>query len=199
MENKQTIWKESVNKAFYGFMAYTLLSGIIGAIVSMVSGAAGLASLANGGGGGALLGPIIVAIIAVAGYVYYFLGIKGMSESSVGYAIEDGTKKLFKGAKLGLIGAIIECIPLISIVGTILSIAGFVFMLIGFDMIRKSALNPQASKGAHQLWLVMVLTIVGAVISIIPLIGNIGSLICNILVIVYAFLGWRNFSNSELQ
>ena len=198
MERSQ-IWKSSVTKAFYGFLAYKLLGGVVGAIVGLASGAAGVASIINGGGGGALLGPILVGILALAGYVYYFLGIKGMKESAETTLMGDGTAKVYKGALLGLVGTLIGIIPLLGFIGTILEIVGFVFMMMGFNSLRQLALNELAAKGAHQLWLMMVLSVVSAVVSIIPLVGNILSLILSIVILALAFLGWRNFANSSLE
>ena len=198
MERSQ-IWKSSVTKAFYGFLAYKRLGGVVGAIVGLASGAAGVASIINGGGGGALLGPILVGILALAGYVYYFLGIKGMKESAETTLMGDGTAKVYKGALLGLVGTLIGIIPLLGFIGTILEIIGFVFMMTGFNSLRQLSLNELAAKGAHQLWLMMVLSVVSAVVSIIPLVGNILSLILSIVILALAFLGWRNFANSSLE
>ena len=198
MERSQ-IWKASVSKAFYGFLAYNLLGGVVGAIVGLASGAAGVASIINGGGGGALLGPILVGILALAGYVYYFLGIKGMKESAAETPMGDGTAKVYKGTLLGLVGTLIAIIPLLGFIGTILEIVGFVFMMMGFNSLRQLSLNELAAKGAHQLWLMMVLSVVSAVVSIIPLVGNILSLILSIVILALAFLGWRNFANSSLE
>lgn len=198
MERSQ-IWKASVTKAFYGFLAYKLLGGVVGAIVGLASGAAGVASIINGGGGGALLGPILVGILALAGYVYYFLGIKGMKESAAATLMGDGTAKVYKGALLGLVGTLIGIIPLLGFIGTILEIIGFVFMMMGFNSLRQLSLNELAAKGAHQLWLMMVLSVVSAVVGIIPLVGNILSLILSIVILALAFLGWRNFANSSLE
>ncbi|MBO5845978.1 MAG: hypothetical protein J6Q71_00480 [Bacteroidales bacterium] len=196
---KSQIWKASVSKAFYGFLAYKLLGGVVGAIVGLASGAAGVASIINGGGGGALLGPVLVGILALAGYVYYFLGIKGMKESAAETPMGDGTAKVYKGAMLGLVGTLIGIIPLLGFIGTILEIIGFVFMMMGFNSLRQLSLNELAAKGAHQLWLMMVLSVVSAVVSIIPLVGNILSLILSIVILALAFLGWRNFANSSLE
>lgn len=198
MENSK-IWKASVTKAFYGFLAYKLLGGVVGAIVGLASGAAGIASIASGGGGGALLGPILVGILALAGYVYYFLGIKGMKESAAGSIMGEGTAQVYKGALLGLIGTVIGIIPLLGFVGVILEIVGFVFMMMGFNKLRQLSLNAMAAKGAQQLWLMMVLSLVSAALSLIPLVGNILSLILSVVILVLAFLGWKNFANSELE
>lgn len=198
MENKSLLWKSSVNKAFYGYLTYTLLGGIVGSIVSLVSGAAGLASLATGGGGASLLGPVIVNILALAGFVYYFLGIKGMRDAAVGTQMETGTANVYKGAMLGLVGIVVKIIPVIGFVGTIVSIIGFIFMMMGFNNIRQLPLAGLAAKGAQQLWLMMVLTIVGAVLGFIPLAGGVLKMICSLAVIFFTFFGWKNFSNSEL-
>lgn len=195
--SNSALWKESVNKAFYGYLGYTLLSGIVGAIVGMADTASAVASLANGGGGGSSLG-LICDILALAALVYYFLGIKGMKESAVGTVLAEGTANLYTGALLGVIGALVGIIPLIGMVGGLVEIVGWVFMFLGFGKIRKTNLSGLAAKGAQQLWLMMLLTLIGAVIGLIPLIGTVIGLILSIVVLVLAFLGWKNFSNSTI-
>lgn len=195
--SNSALWKESVNKAFYGYLGYTLLSGIVGAIVGMADMASAVASLANGGGGGSSLG-LICDILALAALVYYFLGIKGMKESAVGTVLAEGTANLYTGALLGVIGALVGIIPLIGMVGGLVKIVGWVFMFLGFGKIRKTNLSGLAAKGAQQLWLMMLLTLIGAVIGLIPLIGTVIGLIISIVVLILAFLGWKNFSNSTI-
>lgn len=194
MENKAELWKASVNKAFYGFLTYTLLTGVVGAIIALVSGAAALASLASGEGAGGFLGPIIVGILGLLGYIYYFLGIKGMRDSTVGTQMEDGTAKIYRGALFGLVGTILDIIPFLGIVGLIFNIIGFVFMMQGFGILRKLPIDELAAKGAQQLWTMMLVSLIGIVLAFIPFLG----IICSVVVLVYAFMGWRNFSNSEL-
>ena len=198
MENKSLLWKTSVNKAFYGYLTYTVLGGVVGAIVSLASGAAGVASLLSGGGGGSLIGPIIVNVLALAGFVYYYLGIKGMRDAAAGTQMGEGTANVYKGAILGLIGVIVKIIPVVGFVGTIISIIGFIFMMMGFNKLRQLPLAGIAAKGAHQLWLMMVLTLVGAVLGFIPVAGGVLKMICSLAALFYTFFGWKNFSNSEL-
>lgn len=182
---KNLLWKESVNKAFYGFLALTLLGGVIGTIVSLVSGASAL--------------PTIIRILALAGYVYYFIGIRGMKIASVGNVIEPGTSQVYTGALCALIGAVIGVIPVIGFIGSILEIVAFVLIFLGFGKIRDLAKNANAAAGAKQLWLAMLLGLIGAVISFIPFIGGIIDMIISIVVLVFGFLGWKNISNSELE
>ncbi len=192
------IWKASVQKAFYGFVGYTLLSGVVGGIISLTSAAAGAASLLSGGGGGAMLGPIVVGILALVAYVYYFLGIKGMKEGAVGSIFEEGAAQLYKGALLGLIGAIVSIIPLIGFVGSIVSLIGFIFMLLAFGKLKKLQASEYITKGAKQLWISMIVQLVAVVIGLIPFVGGIIAMICSIVVLVLSFLGWRNLSKSEI-
>lgn len=192
------LWKESVNKAFYGYLGYTLLSGIVGTIIGMIGAASAVASLANGGGGGGMIMGIICEILALVAFIYYFIGIKGMKEAAVGTEIAEGTANLYTGALLGVIGTLVGLIPLLGLIGGLVSIVGWVFMLLGFGKIRKTNLSGLAAKGAQQLWLMMLLTLIGAVISLIPLIGAVIGLLISIAVLVLAFLGWKNFSNSTI-
>lgn len=181
--SNSVLWTESVNKAFYGYLGYTLLGGIVGTIVGLV--------------GGFTMG-IICDILALVAFVYYFLGIKGMKQASAGTTMAEGTANLYTGALLGLIAALIGIIPLVGMIGGLIGIVGWVFMLLGFGKIRKTNLSGLAAKGAQQLWLMMLLTLIGAVIGLIPLVGAVIGLIISIVVLILAFLGWKNFSNSTI-
>ena len=65
------LWKTSVNKAFYGFLAYTLLSGIIASIASLADSASSIASFASGKADFSLFDfSTIVNILAIVGFVY---------------------------------------------------------------------------------------------------------------------------------
>ena len=162
MERSQ-IWKASVTKAFYGFLAYKLLGGVVGAIVGLVSGAAGVASIINGGGGGALLGPILVGILALAGYVYYFLGIKGMKESAETTLMGDGTAKVYKGALLGLVGTLIAIIPLL---GFMLSRAFSGLGLVTLKKAKNTGLLRTFADAAANKRVMIVMSVYIAVISV---------------------------------
>ena len=195
--SNSTLWKSSVNKAFYGYVGYTLLSGIVGSIIGLVGTASSVSSLLKGGGGGSVW-ELVCDVLVLVAFIYYFLGIKGMKTSSVGTELAPGTSKLYTGALLGVIGAVIGIIPMLGWLGGLVAIVGWIFMLLGFGEIRKTNLSGLAAKGAKQLWLMMLLTLIGDVIAFIPLLGTIIGFIISIVVLVLAFLGWKNFSNSEI-
>ena len=116
----------------------------------------------------------------------------------MGHVSAPGTSQVYTGALCALIGAVISLIPLLGLIGGILDIIAFVLMFLGFGKIRDLATNENAKQGAKQLWLAMLLGLIGAVISIIPVVGTIISMIISIVVLVFGFLGWKNISNSEL-
>lgn len=197
------LWKTSVNKAFYGFLAYTLLSGIIASIASWADSASSIASFASGKADVSLFDfSTIVNILAIVGFVYYFLGIKGMRDSAASTPLAEGTAQMYTGTLIGLIGTIVSIIPFLGFIGAIVSLVGFVFMMLGVSKIKKlKELNALAAKGAGQLFIMMILQIVSFVIDIIMIIPFLGEVICfilSIVIFIYAFLGWKNFSNSEL-
>lgn len=197
---KAVLWSESVKKAFYGYVAYLVLDKVIGPMASAGDMASNFASMAQGKGGGDLIGAdTVVGILALAAFVYYFLGIKGMKESAVETALAEGTEKIYKGALLGIIGTVVGLIPLIGLIGGLVSLVGFIFMLMGFNSVRKTNLSAEAAKGAQQLYLTMVLTIVAAVVGLIPVLGGIIAAIISIITVIYAILGWKNFSLSTLE
>lgn len=183
MENKNLIWKSSVQKAFYGLLAFTLLSGFLGSLIDFLADEPI---------------PTIVSILALVGYVYYFLGVKGMKASAQGSVMEQGTANLYSGTLLALIGAIVDVVPLLGWVAAIIKIIGFFKMMSGFNSLRNVATNPLAAKGAKQLWTMMILTIVATVLGLIPLAGDIIEMLISIPALILTFLGWKNFSNSEL-
>ena len=200
MENTTSLWKSSVQKAFYGFIAFTV-GGFLSGIASAVDRASSMASFMDGE---LSLGPsafsIIASLIVIAGYVYYFIGINGMKKSLTGTPDFLAANNLYLGVLLGLIGSVVALIPFIGFLGTLCSFVGFIFMMIAFNKMKVSTTLPaSAVSGSSKLFVSMLLALIGGVLGLIPIAGGILEAIMSIIVLIFGFMGWSAIAKSELQ
>ena len=200
MENTTFLWKSSVQKAFYGFIAFTV-GGFLSGIASAVDRASSVASFMDGE---LSLGPslfsIIASLVVIAGYVYYFLGINGMKKSLAGTPDFPAANNLYLGVLLGLIGSVVALIPFIGFLGTLSSFVGFIVMMMAYDtMIVSMTLPALAVSGSSKLFVSMLLALIGGVLGLIPIAGGILEAIMSIIVLIFGFMGWSAISRSELQ
>ena len=132
----------------------------------------------------------ICDIAVVAGFMGMFLRLKDMAENA---EAEDAAalKKLQLGALLYIVGIAVRMIPVVGwILGLIVLIVAFVFMLLGYMALKKSATFPY--KDAMGLpFIAAILGVVAAIFKIIPVIGvTIGNIIL-IAVFVLLLSGWK--------
>ena len=181
MENTTSLWKSSVQKAFYGFIAFTV-GGFLSGIASAVDRASSMASFMDGE---LSLGPsafsVIASLIVIAGYVFYFIGINGMKKSLTGTPDFPAVNNLYLGVLLG-------------------SFVGFIFMMIAFNKMKVSTTLPaSAVSGSSKLFVSMLLALIGGVLGLIPIAGGILEAIMSIIVLIFGFMGWSAIAKSELQ
>lgn len=200
MEQKASLWNANCKKAFYGFLAFTLGAIIVG-ILGYFSAGAAISSLATGsasGFGAVKIITLIVNIIVILGYIYFLIGIKGMQNNAPSENDSLAIKPLFVGALLLVIGAGIDFIPLIpGFIIRILSLLGYIFMMIGFNKMKQSTTLPEmAAKGSSKLFVAMLLAVIGCGLGFIPLAGTIIEAILGIVVLIFGIIGWKQVANS---
>jgi hypothetical protein len=193
------LWKSGTLKAYYGYVAQ-LGIGVIGGIILGLMKPNALEMMA-GQGSGYLIMTIVLAILTVAAYVYFFMGIKEMKTAAVGTSLELATSRLYIGAILGICGNVLSAIPLISILsilGAIVSLVGFIFVWLGYDAMKKGAANEAAKLGGAKLSTTALLSVISAVVVFIPVIGWIAAAVINVIAIKFAYDGWKLVAESEL-
>lgn len=196
------MWESGVKKAFYGFLTFTLF-GIISGIVNFATAGAAIASIATGSAAGltgAVVFKFIFKLIIIAGFIYYFMGIMQMKNSAPEQAAP-ATKNLYLGALLGIIAAGINLLPIpfMGWIVWILELIGFIFMMIGFNGMKKATVLPEeAIKGSSLLFIAMLLTIIGIGLGLIPIAGSLINAILSIVVLILGIMGWRKISTSRI-
>ena len=193
------LWKSGTKKAFYGYIAQLVISLAGGIIISLTTLGSVASSLASGDApAGAIIMPIIVALLAVAGLVYYVMGVTEMKKAAANTNLAVATSRLFLGAVLSICGQVVAIIPVIGIVGSLLSLAGFIVAWTGYSQIKTNANDANAKFGGTKLSTSALLSVIGAVVAIIPVLGWIAGPILSIIALVFAIQGWKALANSEL-
>lgn len=178
-----TLWKNGTKKAFYGF----LTANVIAIILSVFGMAIGVIPF---------LGTILNLVI-VAAYVFFILGIVAMKNSAAGTSVESATKRLFIGAILLAVGALVEILPVISMIDWAVTLAAFIVMWTGYAMLKNAA-DQNAQYAGKKLALSALLSAIAAVVDFIPVIGWIAEPVLLIIAFIFAFQGWKALSKSEL-
>lgn len=105
-------------------------------------------------------------------------------------------KKLWLYSLLGIIGAVVGIIPLMGWLGGIICLVGLIFYILGVTALKKSTTLPEnAVAGAKKLYVALIVSLVGAVVGLIPLLGWLGSLVC-IVAYVLEILAWKKIANA---
>jgi hypothetical protein len=132
----------------------------------------------------------------------YLLYIKGLIDFTSILKNEDNKamKNVRNGAIL-MIAATVFSLDFIGFPGiliAIINIVGFILMLVGYSKLKNSpTFHAQARVGATKLFLAMILSLVGAILGIIPLIGGIINGILSIIAFILVLLGWNSIKNAE--
>jgi len=188
--NKE-LWVKSAKQVFLGqlIMLCEGVLGLISGIITLVSGAASLLSGDATGLGFAVVFAFIVSLVAVAGYVFVFLGIMGLKKATEDPAIAKGVGLLWIAAILALCGAVIALIPVIgSILGGLLAFAAFILNIVAYNNLKNcaplEAISPAAAKGFGGLFVASIIALVGGILAWVPILGAIISLVAAILVVI---------------
>lgn len=132
----------------------------------------------------------ICDVLIVAGFMGFCLRLKDLAENS---NAEDaaGLKKLQLGALLYIAGVAVRLIPVVGwVLGPIVYIVAFVFMLLGYVGLKKSTTFP--FKDAMGLpFVASIIGIVAAIFKIIPVVGTTIGNILLIVVFILILVGWK--------
>lgn len=196
------LWKSGTKKAYHGYVAQLIIGLVGGFFVSMATVGNFVSAVDKGDAEGALSaanGPTtVLAIITLAGYAYYFLGINEMKKSSTSTSVEEGSSRLWLGAIVSICGTVLGLIPAIGIVGKIAGIAGFIITWMGYSSIKNNATDANAKFGGAKLSTSTLLSVIAIIVAFIPLIGWLATLVLDIIALVFAIQGWKALAKSEL-
>lgn len=189
-------WTSVTKQMYYGVLIYSLcgvLANVIGPINTLSSGLSMISG--NGGGGGGTFN-IIISLAIIAGYVMFFLGLKDF-RNVVNIQDKDAVQKLFTATILSIVGYLLGLIPVAGwLLKGICVIVSCIMMLMGYSALKKSQTFPAiAREGASKLHTAMVLSIIGAVIGLIPLVGGVIGGILDIIAFIMIILGWKKIAS----
>lgn len=205
MEKSVPNWTQVTKNIYTGVLLYQI-ANVLYAIISPIKGAAKTAGAAMSfmsTGTIASSGPgfwgILMYILLAAIIVGYFLFLKGLGEWAPMLSPGDAkaVKQVRTGVILGLVATVIAFIPVIGWFRGIINIIAFIMMLLGYNALKNSStFPPEAAKGASSLFIAMILSLVGAVIGFIPLIGGFIEMVLDIVAFFMILSGWGKIKNT---
>ena len=206
MEKNLQLWQKVTKAIFTGVLLYSVanvLYAIVNPIASVVNTASDVSSFVStgdvSGGIGAL--DIFLYILLVGVLIGYYLFLKGLGDFRPLLELADANaiNQVRNGVILGLLGTVAVFIPYAGwIIAAILNIIGFIFMLLGYSALKSSATFPMLGRnGAGRLFIAMILVLVGAILSIIPLIGGFIAMVLSIVAFFLTLSGWASIKNSD--
>ncbi len=198
MEQNAKSWQETTKSIYTGVLLYSIanvLYSIFGSINTLMS----FISL---GGGNVTTNSFstFCYILLICIIIGYFLFLKGLGDFRKIVNINDSNAvgKIFTGVILALSATVIDFIPFLGWLGTILDIIAFFFMMIGYSALKKSETFPSKGQtGASRLFTAMILSLIGAIIGFIPLVGSPIELILDIIAFFMTISGWACIKNSR--
>lgn len=172
---KIQMWNRTTEAIYKNVMLYSI-AGMVAALFNMLPGLGWLVDICN--------------VCVIAGFIAFFLRLKDMGAMLEG-ADADAVKKLVNGVLLYILALMLGSIIVVGwILGPIAIVASCVFMLLGYNALKKSETFP-GKDGMGLLFIAMIIGIVGGVLDIIPGIGAILGGICYIVEFVLVLLGWK--------
>lgn len=173
--NKIQNWNRTTEAIYKNVMLYAI-AGMAASLFSIIPLMGWLADVCN--------------ILVVAGFIAFYIRIKDLSEL-VEEADIDGMNKVKNGILIYILALMLRKVAAIGwILGPIAIIVSCVFLLLGYNALKKSETFP-GKDGMKLLFIAMIIGIVGGVFAIIPAIGAILGGICFIVEFVLVLLGWK--------
>lgn len=135
---------------------------------------------------------ICTGIAALIGLILYYIGLGKITSAMDSQGIA-ALSKLKIAFIIGLISVIIDFIPLLGWLAVILAVIAFIFELLGYSSLKRTAaVGELGQKGAGKLQISMILMIIGSMLGLIPLAGDLIEGIITLMVIYLIFNGWKN-------
>ncbi len=138
-------------------------------------------------------------LAAIFGFIIFIIGLDKF-KSGVDQTGQSGAKFMRIGAILGGISSLIRLIPFIGLLAGIGFIVAFVLILIGLLQVRNSVSIGFAGKdGATRIIIGMILSIIAAMLSIMPFVGSIAASIFALGALILSFTGWIKIQDGLME
>lgn len=192
MENINS-YNKTTSLIFKGVLLYTLC-GIINGIVGPISSLSSAASFLTGNGPGALgIFSTILSVAIILGYVLFVYGINKL-KGLVYQPDQKAVKRILVFVTLQIIAMFFGIFHL-GIVKSIISVVAIIFGLLGYKGMKQSMTLPiSAKKGASNLYVAMILSIIGTLLGLIPLAGAVLNGILGTIAFILEILGWKKIA-----
>lgn len=189
-------WTAVTKQMYYGVLIYSLCGVVANVVSPIISISSGVSMLSGNGGGGGVAFNAIISLAIIAGYVMFFLGLKDF-RNVVNLQDKDAVQKLFTATIISIAGYVLGLIPLAGwILKGICVIVSCIMMLLGYSALRNSQTFPTiAREGASKLYTAMILSIIGAVIGLIPVVGGFIGGILDIIAFIMIIIGWKKIAS----
>lgn len=134
----------------------------------------------------------VFLIVEIGGFVWYFMNLTKfitLQKNDADAAAVSGVRLAYI---ISIVGVVLAFIPAVGwIFNLICSIVSLILLIINFGKLSNSTVLPQGAKaGASLLKVSVIVSLVGAVLGIIPAVGWIFNLLCGIAALVLLFMGW---------
>lgn len=137
---------------------------------------------------------LIANLGAIYGFWVFFSNLKPW-QAIVAQEDAKAVGNIYTATLLQMIAIVLTYIPFVGLIAGILNIIAWVMLLIAYSNLKNSATFP-AKEGAGKIFTAMILSVVGAIIAWIPIIGLIGSFLA-IVALVMTLNGWKAIANAE--
>lgn len=195
MENKQS-WAAVAGNLYKGVLIQTccgIAASVFGIIAFLTFD---LEDLLTGGWNIWNYLELFAGLGSLYGFFLFFTNLNPWKEL---VAEEDAKAigSIYTATILQMVAVVLAFIPVIGLIGSILSIVAWVLLLLAYSKLKDSATFPaKAKEGANKIFIAMIVSIVSAVIAIIPVIGLIG-LIGSIVALIFTLQGWKLIAEGE--
>ena len=137
-------------------------------------------------------------VMLVVGYIMLLNALDDFSEIQKSSNDQESVKKVRSGYILLVVAVLVGLIPILGgIIAFVLYIVGYVKQISGYKSLRESNVLPHAVQGAFDsLRLCVVWTIIGNVIGIVPLIGDIIECVFAVFIFIMMLVSWSTIKNN---
>lgn len=139
------------------------------------------------------------SVVSIIGFVLFFIGL-GQLKSELDETGKGAVKLLVVAAIVGIIGLLIDFIPLVGIVASIVYLASYIIELVAFIRLKNSeSIGETGVQGVKLLLIAMIITLVGVLFGILPLIGGIITKLVSLAAFLLILFGWLKVQEGVIE
>ena len=129
-------------------------------------------------------------LAAIFGIILFFIGLKKLKDG-LDEAGQGAVKMLNIAIIISIIGLVIDLIPMMGLVASIVFLVAFIFELLGFLKLKKSeSIGEVGKSGVTYLIIAMLLGILTSIIGIVPFLGSVVGTVLSLIALIFVFFGW---------